>query len=530
MDCAINITGDSNDSNIVLESNNANINVNNSKSDNNNEPHNNNDTISKLNHDLSIRKYGWDLLQDLDNTPVMQGKDEDENMVIFAYTTYLGRNPTNEELISGKKIVSSNEGLNQLENNIILSDEYNKFKEINPIKDLTGKIIIITGMSSGLGFLTAVLCAMRGATVVGYSRTPEIFTASKLSAAASNREDLAHPSYVGPINISLEVLDKIDYQVCDARDINQVENFYKYVENKYGSNIYCVYINHGVVSLGINNNISNAYKSIEDDIVDSPNRFVDYNKVSHNPINTNVWGNIFNNNYAIELLKKSNEEHKQIIYTHSIAAFEGETDYSMSKTTGFFHDIIKMAKILKKFNIKVNSICPNVNTSDMTIGSNGFININWINVKINNNKLIFPIDELKLANISDNKSVNFKNITQKLYNSISTYVAILKFPFIKVTSPLTIATEVLDFLNPLTPTISVKIQNIGYIPESTLNVNTITPFKPEDFGATYEQLVTLNNGINFKLLKQFIKDLFIQQLTGHWPGQETERGLKIQII
>lgn len=509
----INISGNSNDTNLVLGSASASI------SDNSQLP---------VPTSVSNELFGLDLVKGLNKQTQKVGADDLENMIINEYVLYYGRDPSDAELASAKSIVITG-GLNELHNNLIPSSDYLNLRNLNPVQDLSGKVIVITGMSSGFGFLYALQSALRGARVVGYARTPEIFTASRLSAAATDRDNLAHPFYVGPINVAQEVLNRIDFQVCDARKLADVSGFYGYVEQTYGTNIYSIIINHGANE--INDEVSNTYISLEDDISMTPTRFTDIYIKSNSSINTNMWGNIFNNKYAIELLKKSTDSHKQIIYTNSISPLESfaPNDYSISKTHGLFFEVVKMSNSLRQHNIKVNAILPSFNLTDMVGTGRGLIKINWGNVEVSNNQLLFPLSDLAHFGFTNNSSSSFKNITsvcQTILDQLGSLINLKGFMY----NPLTIAMGVMDLLKPTTETNTILVQDLATIPgtKALLDLTNPVAFNPSNFGITQDEYEALNQGYNKQLAMRINKHLICELLTGHYPGKEAPYGLKIR--
>ena len=106
-------------------------------------------------------------------------------------------------------------------------------------KDLTGKVVVVTGGSGALGKQTAFALYQTGATVILAGRTMSKLQSAKeelLTREIPKKEDFGLPVKGG--SYELMVLDLADYK--------SIDNFVKKLQTKYPK-IYCLVNNAGVV-------------------------------------------------------------------------------------------------------------------------------------------------------------------------------------------------------------------------------------------------------------------------------------------
>lgn len=106
---------------------------------------------------------------------------------------------------------------------------------------LSGKVVVITGSTRGIGRAIADACALKGATVVVSSRTPEAVerTVAELTAAGATASGFAaqmgHYEEVEALrDHALAVHGRLDVWICNAG----VSNGYRYLEDESAPEIH----------------------------------------------------------------------------------------------------------------------------------------------------------------------------------------------------------------------------------------------------------------------------------------------------
>ncbi|SHJ30321.1 gluconate 5-dehydrogenase [Clostridium cavendishii DSM 21758] len=193
--------------------------------------------------------------------------------------------------------------------------------------DLTGKIVVITGASSGIGVQLAKAFALQGANVAIIARRYE-----RLEVLAKELEKLGVESLAVKCDVSIE---------------EDVKNAVASILNKF-KKIDVLINNAGVASLGSVDEISEE----------------EWNRV----IDTNLKGIFLMSKYVVRNMKENS--YGRIINTASVCGIVGSKNvplHAYNASKGAVINLTKgMATSLAKYGITVNGIGPGLFKSEMT--------------------------------------------------------------------------------------------------------------------------------------------------------------------
>lgn len=297
--------------------------------------------------------------------------------VFDAHMYNLAREPTVEEYSTWTARMLANkahEGSNDMDRELILSDEWDTAHGVTkpPSEDLTGRSYVVTGMSSGFGFLTAVELAVRGATVCGFARTRNVFDASIESARMAHKYDnVPHQNYLGRVGVADDVLARIKFREVDGRDYDAVKQFFEtdLKQDCDVTNLAGMFLNHGTVGfmqfppyLSFD---KNTYESLESDIAATPTRFSAQTTYGqNNAINSKVWSYFWCVNFAMPLLNASSATDKSLLLTSSVSSIQPDDREPYPLTNKLLNAWVPT---LQRWipNLRVNTILPARHMTDL---------------------------------------------------------------------------------------------------------------------------------------------------------------------
>lgn len=161
----------------------------------------------------------------------------DHISIVHAYWRACYRNPTNAEIQDHLSKFESGEHANQFEMTARVwqspcsrSIHHPSFEE----GSLEGKIVVITGGSTGMGFAAAIYMARLGATVVCIARSQQYWDWNIESARVGAKESDRYPYYFGPIDIESNIIDRITFETGDVRDKNGLRSIFEHISDTRG--------------------------------------------------------------------------------------------------------------------------------------------------------------------------------------------------------------------------------------------------------------------------------------------------------
>ena len=185
-----------------------------------------------------------------DTKQLLQGNNPDYNRIFVIWNLRRAWNiePTENQILHYTSMMPSKTRA-EVYCLIWEADECRKCFDCPPTSSriCDGKVCVIAGGSSGMGFSGAVEMALQGAKIVYcLARTKLVWDAHIYSALKGTADADRYPSYYGPIDISSDILDKIQFIECDLRLPSDISKAFANIETD-NSGIDVLWMNSGVV-------------------------------------------------------------------------------------------------------------------------------------------------------------------------------------------------------------------------------------------------------------------------------------------
>ena len=153
--------------------------------------------------------------------------DQLVTLIKWMFVCNLDRYPTLNEYNDVRKRLLNGESSNEIENELVLSEPFNRLRNLSDIGDLTDNVYIIFGASTGTGFVTACELAYYGATVHICARTQEIFDYNKHAFLQPSNETLSLPREGRQTDSATKsnIMSRIIFTPVDCRNESAVKKY-----------------------------------------------------------------------------------------------------------------------------------------------------------------------------------------------------------------------------------------------------------------------------------------------------------------